>query len=184
MKNRVSVNLPFAIVFFVMLWLIFPVPHLRASGKTEQQAGAETQTGEKDEYPQWVRDLRRADIITFGVFPFTFFLASTIVETYRFSQHDWDSRYAPWPVGSVSRTTGEHIAAISVAAGGAVLVAVADYFIQRAKRERAAQAAARIAPSEPVITRTPWPPGEEAEDGQMEETPLSGIGGEPPGEAP
>jgi hypothetical protein len=184
MKNRFN-----GFVFFVMLLLVFPDPILWASGRSEKRAGAEAQTGEKDEFPQWARDLRRADIITFGVFPFTFFLASVIVDTYRFSQHDWDSQYAPWPVGSVSRTTGEQVVAISAAAGGAVLVAVADYFIQRAKRERAAQAAARMAPSDPVIIRTPWPPGEEAEDGQaveglLGETPLPGIGGEASGEAP
>jgi hypothetical protein len=181
MKNRFRFR---GFVWFAILLLVFPDPLLRASGRVEKQTGAEAQTEEKDEFPQWARDLRRADIITFGVFPFTFFLGSVIVDTYRFSQHDWDSRYAPWPVGSVSRTTKEHVAAISVAAGGAVLVAVADYFIQRAKRERAAQAAARMAPSDPVIIRTPWPPEGEAEDGQVRETPLPGIGGEPSGEAP
>jgi hypothetical protein len=171
-------------VLFVILLLVFPDPILRASGRSEKRTGTEAQTGEKDELPQWVRDMRRADIITFGVFPFTFFLASIIVDTYRFSQNNWDSQYAPWPVGSAStRTAGEHVIIISTAAGGAVLVAVADYFIQRAKRERAAQAAARTAPSDPIITRTPWPPGEEAEDG-VKETPLPGIGEEPSGEVP
>lgn len=171
-------------VVFAILLLVFPAHILRASGRSETRSSPEAQAGAKDELPQWARDLRRADIITFGVFPFTFFLAGVIVDTYRFSQHDWDSRYAPWPVGSVSRTTGEHVVTISIAAGGAVLVAVADYIIQRVKRERAAQEAARNAPLDPIIIRTPWPPGEEAEDGGIEETPLPGIGGESPGEAP
>jgi hypothetical protein len=172
-------------VLFVILLTVFPHSALMASGRS--QSGTESRAGEKDELPQWVRDLRRADIITFGSFPFTFFLAGIIVDTYRASQHGWDTRYGPWPVnmgGSVSRTTGEHLATISVAAGGAVLVATADYIIQRVKRERAAREAARLAPSDPAVIRRPWPPGEDAEDGQPEETPLPGIGGDSSGGAP
>jgi hypothetical protein len=176
-KNQ---NLFRGFVLLAILALIFPAGGLRASGKS--QSGTGPQTEKKDEPPQWVRDLRRADIITFGSFPFTFLLGGIIVDTYRASQHNWDTRYGPWPVnmgGSVSRTTGEHLAAVSVAAGGAVLVATVDYIIQRVKRERAAREAARLAPQDPVIIRTPWPPGEEAgaPEGPPEETPLPGIGG-------
>jgi hypothetical protein len=176
MKNGRAVFLLLAI-----MTLLFPARVLHASGKSQ------TGTEEKDEQPQWVRDLRRADIITFGSFPFTFFLAGIIVDTYRASQHGWDTRYGPWPVnmgGAVSRTTEEHLVTISVAAGGAVLVAVVDHIIQRTKRERAAREAARLVPSDPVIIRTPWPPGEEAEGGPPEETPLPGIGGGEPDDPP
>jgi hypothetical protein len=174
---------------FAIMTLVFPAQILRASGKSQDRTrtDAEAKAEKKDELPQWVRDLRRADIITFGSFPFTFFLAGMIVDTYRASQHGWDTRYGPWPVnmgGSVSRTTGEHLATISVAAGGAVLVATADYIIQRVKRERAAREAARLAPADPIIIRTPWPPGEGTEDGPPGETPLPGIGGDHSGEAP
>jgi hypothetical protein len=175
-------------VLFAVLMLVFPDHTLWASGRSEAGTQTGTQTAdEKDELPQWAQDLRRADIITFGAFPFTFFLGGIIVDTYRASQHNWDTRYGPWPVnmgGSVSRTTEEYLATIAVAAGGAVFVAVADYIIHRAKRERAAREAARLAPSDPAIIRTPWPPGEETEDGLPGETPLPGIGGDPSGEAP
>ncbi|MDR3130614.1 MAG: hypothetical protein LBU18_03635 [Treponema sp.] len=164
---------------FVLLSILLaaaPAPVLMASGKSQSQAG------EKDEFPQWARDLRRADIIAFGSLPFAFFLGGIVVDTYRASQHDWDTQYGPWPVnmgGAVSRTKDEHLATISIAAGGAVLVATADYIIQRLKRERAAREAARLAAPDPIIIRKPWPPGEEAEDGTPEETPLPGIGGGP-----
>jgi hypothetical protein len=169
-------------VLFAILALLFPAHSLRASGKSQSGTRDGSQTGEKDEFPQWARDLRRADIITFGSFPFTFFLAGIIVDTYRASRHDWDTRYGPWPVnmgGAVSRTTEEHLATISVAAGGAALVATADYIIQRVKREQAARNAARLTAPDPIIIRKPWPPGEEAEDAAPEETPLPGIGGGP-----
>jgi ABC-type Fe3+ transport system permease subunit len=175
----------------IILVLVFPVHTLRASGNSEKRRGTSAQTEEKEEFPQWVRDLRRADIITFGSFPFTFFLSGIIVDVFRASQHNWDSRYAPWPVnmgGSVSRTAGENIATLSIAAGGAVLVAVADHIIQRVKRERAARYAAQLAPPDSIIIRSPWTPGEEepespseAESGPSGETPP---GDSPPGEAP
>ncbi|MDR2742253.1 MAG: hypothetical protein LBB98_08905 [Treponema sp.] len=169
-------------VLLVILALLFPAHSLRASGRS--QSGTRNESGSQaeknDELPQWARDLRRADIITFGSFPFTFLLAGIIVDTYRTFQHG-DSRYAPL-VGSISRTTGENVAVISAAAGGAVLVATADYIIQRVKRERAAREAARLTPQEPVIIRTPWPPGGETGDGTPEETPLPGIGGGADGE--
>jgi hypothetical protein len=173
----------------VILGLLFPAQSLRASGRSQSgtRNGTGSQSEKKDEWPQWARDLRRADIITFGSFPFSFFLAGIIVDTYRASQHNWDTRYGPWPVnmgGAVSRTTDEHLTTIFVAAGGAVLVATADYIIQRVKRERAAREAARLVPPDPGIIRKPWPPGEEAEDSVPGETPLPGIGGEPSGGAP
>ncbi|MDR0377745.1 MAG: hypothetical protein LBH70_08135 [Spirochaetaceae bacterium] len=167
----------FAVLLLAILALLFPARGLHASG------GSQSETEKKDELPQWVRDLRRGDIIAFGSFPFTFFLAGAIVDTYRASQHGWDTRYAPWPVnmgGAVSRTTEEHLVTISIAAGGAILVAVADHIIQRVKRERAAQEAARLSPSEPVIIRSPWPPEEEDGDGPPKETPLPGIDGGAP----
>jgi hypothetical protein len=177
---------------FVILALIFPGHTLRASGKSETRTGTSAGAEEKSEFPQWAKDLRRADIITFGAFPLTFFLGGIVVDTYRASQHGWDTRYGPWPVnmgGSVSRTTDEQIATICVAAGGAVLVAVADYIIQRVKRERDARYAALTAPSDPIIIRNPWPPGEESEAPPEAAAPEDGssgdgISGNPPGGAP
>jgi hypothetical protein len=169
---------------FMALALIFPAHSLAASGNSQ------TGTEEKKELPQWAKDLRRADIITFGAFPFTVFLGGIIVDTYRASQNNWDTRYGPWPVnmgGSVSRTTEENLATITVAAGGAVLIAVADYIIQRTKRTRTTREAARYSPPEPAVIRQPWPSSGES-GGPPMETPLPGIeapsGDGPSGEAP
>lgn len=168
-------------VLLAILALVFPGHILMASGKSEARTGTSTGTEGKSEFPQWAKDLRRADIITFGAFPLTFFLGGIAVDTYRASRHGWDTRYGPWPVnmgGAVSRTTEEQIVTICVAAGGAVLVAVTDYIIQRVKRERAARYAALMAPADPIIIRNPWPPGEESE------APPQAGGGPPDAGAP
>jgi hypothetical protein len=123
------------------------------------------------EFPQWALDLRRFDIIMFGSFPFTYWFASTGMDLYRSSQHNWDTRYAPWPVksaGAVNMTKDEYMITLACAAGGSILAALVDHIIVRVKRNRAAREAARLAPGEVIITRTPKPG--EAETGGSGET--------------
>jgi hypothetical protein len=141
---------------FFMLLLLLPQITLRA----QTQNAAKTAEEEKQEFPLWVRDLRRFDIIAFGAFPFSFFLAGFAVDTYRASQHNWDSQYAPWPInmgGSIARSTGEHLLTLAGAVGISMTVALADLFIQHSRRNKAAREAARLAPGDPIIIRQPWP---------------------------
>jgi hypothetical protein len=114
-------------------------------------------------FPLWAKDLRRAEIVAFGSFPFTFFFATTIMDTYRASQHGWDTRYAPWPVkaaGSIDMSGDEQALVITAAALGALTVALADFAIVQYKRHRAEREAAALPPGSPIIIRRPWPPGE------------------------
>jgi hypothetical protein len=117
---------------------------------------------QKSEFPQWALDMRRFDIIMFGSFPFTYWFASTGMDLYRSSQHNWDTRYAPWPVksaGAVNMTDDEYMITLSCAIGGSILAALVDHIIVRIKRNRAARAAAAVAPGETIIIRTPRPGG-------------------------
>lgn len=119
-------------------------------------------------FPQWTRDLRRGEIIAIGAFPFSYFFASISVDLYRSSQHNWDSRYYPWifkSAGAVDMTKDEQFLTIAVAAGGAVLIALADFIILQVKRNRAARVEVELPPGDPIIIRRPWPPGEEAGEG-------------------
>ncbi|MDR2500399.1 MAG: hypothetical protein LBD37_04885 [Treponema sp.] len=115
--------------------------------------------------PLWLRDLRRGEIVAFGSFPFTFFISAFMMDSYRASQNNWDTRYAPWPLksaGAVTMTEDEFLITLSAAAGGAVLVSILDHIIVRIKRDKAAQAAARLPLGDPIIIRKPWPEGEGA----------------------
>jgi hypothetical protein len=158
MKNR-AIFLFLLAVFFVVL----PGFPLWAAGQASATTPVRTTTKAEDapELPRWVRDLRRAEIITFGAFPFAFLIAGVGVDAYRSAQHGWDTRYFTTFGGTVGRTTDEHKIAIAAAAGGAILVGLADYIVVRVKRNRAEREAARLAPGDPIIIRTPWPPGEE-----------------------
>jgi hypothetical protein len=110
------------------------------------------------EFPQWAKDLRRGEIVAFGSFPFAFFFATISMDLYRSANHGWDRRYAPWPVkpaGSIDMTKDEQILTLSLAAGGAVLIALTDYAIVRYKRSKAEQRSRELPAGTPIIIRKP-----------------------------
>ncbi|MDR1862866.1 MAG: hypothetical protein LBQ67_02990 [Treponema sp.] len=114
-------------------------------------------------FPQWAKDLRRGEIVAFGSFPFAFFFATISMDLYRSASHGWDRRYAPWPVkpaGSIDMTKDEQILTLSLAAGGAVLIALTDYAIVRYKRSKADKRSRELPAGTPIIIRKPL--GEEA----------------------
>jgi hypothetical protein len=110
------------------------------------------------EFPQWARDLRRGNIIAFGIFPFAYLIATFGYDTYRFANNNWDRRYAPWPfnsAGSVSMTQNEMFTVLGATAGTAVLFALVDHTIVRIRRNRLEREIMRIPEGTPVIIRRP-----------------------------
>jgi hypothetical protein len=117
-------------------------------------------------FPQWVRDLRRGEIIAFGAFPFMMFFSTFSVDTYRASTHNWDSRYLPWPVkspGAVEMTNDEHKLTLGIAIAGSLVVALADHLIVRFKRAREEKQRLDLPEGDIIILRKPWPPEDAAE---------------------
>jgi len=91
--------------------------------------------------PQWVRDLRRAEIVLFGTLPFTIFFTRTFMDLYRTASHDWDRRYAPWPftaAGAVSMTNDEIKIMFAIAVSASLVISIADYLLVSRKRKAAA----------------------------------------------
>ena len=100
-------------------------------------------------FPQWSRDLRRAEIVAFGTFPFTYMFSNL------------GTRYL-----MPDRTTAN---VIWIAAGTSVLISLVDFGIERTRRNRRARETEYYAPGDPIIIRTPMggsgvdaPPGEES----------------------
>ena len=109
-------------------------------------------------FPQWARDLRRASIIAFGVFPFAYFFASFGHDSYRFASNEWDRRFAPWPLnsaGTVEKTHEEHIATIGLAAVTAIIISVIDHGIMRSRRNRLERENRDLPEGIPIIIRRP-----------------------------
>lgn len=87
---------------------------------------------EKNEFPQWMKDLRRAEIIMIGSFPFTFFVSVEMFQLYRYAYYNFDANYAPWPVTGPETLAYEEqdkMNIILTAVTLSVSIAIADYII-------------------------------------------------------
>ncbi|AEJ19727.1 hypothetical protein [Gracilinema caldarium] len=149
-----------------------------------QQSKTTTQTNQtqnvpvpyqREEFPTWLLDLRRADIVAFGSLPFMMFFTTFAVDSYRYYMNDWDRRYAPWPLkasGAIEMDENQRIASFSVAVGLSVVVAVVDYLIVKHKWEKQKKLAPPIVT--PRITIEPWSP-----NGNENEAPSQNRDSEP-----
>jgi hypothetical protein len=86
----------------------------------------------EDEFPQWLQDLRRAEIIFFGSLPFTLLISLQGYEITRYFINDMDPLYTPWPFRSAqapSYSFEEQMAVIGSAVVLSGLIALTDYII-------------------------------------------------------
>jgi hypothetical protein len=113
---------------------------------------------QKDEFPRWALDLRRSEIVAFGVLPFTIFFTSFAVDSYRFADHSWDFRYAPWPLksaGAVLMDQNQMVGVFVTGVLGAAVIALADYWIHGSKLRAQKQKDESQAGANFLITREP-----------------------------
>ncbi|MDR0569243.1 MAG: hypothetical protein LBG87_08575 [Spirochaetaceae bacterium] len=113
---------------------------------------AQTEESDAPKFPQWAKDLRRAEIVAFGSFPLTMLFAGIAVDSYRLFSHDMDSKYAPI-FGSAQKSKGEQIAMITSAVAGSLIVALADFIVVRYKRHKI-QSASKLPEGTPIIIRS------------------------------
>ncbi len=111
----------------------------------------------EEEFPLWAKDLRRAEIITFGSFPFTLLFATVGMDMYLWATNDWDPRYAPIvrPAGAVEMSVDQRLMTLGIALGASIVVATVDHIIIRVKRSNAAKRAAALPVGDPIIIRRP-----------------------------
>ncbi|MDR3276927.1 MAG: hypothetical protein LBT11_06945 [Treponema sp.] len=147
----------------------------QSAGETAPPVLPEPSSTEASE-STFLQDLRRGEIIFFGVLPFAFAISSISIDMYRWVTHDWNSGYAPL-FGTVPRTTVENGVSLAIAGGISLIAALVDFFIVDAKRDRAAR---ESAPSAPVIRRSPWPAGEAppADEEASVASPATSVAGE------
>jgi hypothetical protein len=126
----------------------------QGSGGTKPSLGFDT-----SEFPLWAKDLRRAEIVAFGSFPFTMFFTTFAVDTWRCYSHGWDPLYAPWPAkppGAINMTQDELIMTIGIAAAVSAAIAVTDFSIVQIKRYREKQRIKNLPAGSPItITQKP-----------------------------
>lgn len=83
------------------------------------------------EFPPWQKDLRRAEILSFGSLPFVTFFSSIYYDVYRYFSHDKQEGYLPWPLKnaetSIPLTEDEQKTIFFSAIGISIGVAVVDF---------------------------------------------------------
>jgi len=143
------------VLFFLLFFIFLSVLHAQS---TPTDPGMTSSQFDMTGFPQWSKDLRRGEIIAFGSFPFVYFVTNFSVDMYRCVNNDWDRRYAPWPFdapGSVSKTQDERFMTLGIAAGGAVLIALVDYGIERYKRSVREREIRNYPEGTPIIIKKP-----------------------------
>lgn len=111
---------------------------------------------DREEFPLWARDLRRAEIVAFGLLPFTIFFATLAVDSYRYATHDWDELYAPWPLkpaGAIEMSEQDKGLVLQAGIASAVLLSTLDYIIVRIKREGQRKKESRVPTGEVTVER-------------------------------
>jgi hypothetical protein len=161
-----------ALSFICLLLLMIP-PALSGQGSSSTADPALKSTQfDTSGFPLWAKDLRRAEIVAFGSFPFTFFFATFAVDTYRSASHNWDMRYAPWPLkssGAIEMSQDELLITMSIAATGSVVLSLADYLIVKYKQHKRERELEKLTGESPIILRSPRFGGGEPSEGEAPE---------------
>jgi hypothetical protein len=161
-------NLSFAVL--IIFLFLSPVFRVQAQSGTDTSPAFNT-TG----FPQWAKDLRRWDIITFGVYPFALFFTTTVTDLIRWNNANGmnmsDRRYAPWPLksaGAIEMTSDEYGRVLLQAAGVSAMIACTDLIIVLIKRSKERKRIESKPRSTAVIEIKPY--GVQPDDSSEDET--------------
>lgn len=95
---------------------------------------------EKDEFPSWLSDLRRAEIITLGAMPFITLNASLCYSFGNYALHDFDSAYFVNPFAQTSDansfSTDEQIGILLTSFGICLGIGITDFIVHSVKRSK------------------------------------------------
>jgi hypothetical protein len=170
MKNRGTTRR----LFFIFLVFFLSALHVRGQTSTNTEA-LKSVSFDTSDFPQWVKDIRRFEIVAFGAFPFAMFTATFAMDTQRWASNgmDWSEegrRYAPWPLksaGAVKMTNKEYEMTMAIAAGLSGAIALADFVVVQIQRYSARKRAENLPAGTPIIIKKPWPPvsGNDSESG-------------------
>jgi hypothetical protein len=169
-------------IFAVLISFLFLSPVFQAWAQNDTST-ADTSSSlafDTTGFPQWAKDLRRWDIIAFGVFPFSLFFTTMIADFTRWNNangmdmSETGRRYAPWPLksaGAVEMTKDEYEKVLWQAAIVSASVACIDLIIVLIKRNMERKRIESKAKSSAVIEIKPYgvPPEDTPSDDKSSE---------------
>jgi hypothetical protein len=129
MKMNITVKTKFRMAAFLLF--LAAAPYVAAQSGTVAPP-------DKDaiQWPQFAQDIRRFDVVTFGLFPFAYLVTSIGYDLIRSAQHDWDPAYRPWPfnAGGAAWSSDDYRNVLIGAAVVSLSVAAIDLTIVWVKR--------------------------------------------------
>ncbi|MGI0530283.1 hypothetical protein [Treponema socranskii] len=109
-----------------------------------------------DEFPQFMKDLRRAEIISFGALPFVTLTSTIVYSSARYAQHGFDSEYFPNPFAKASASNGystaEQAGILLTSAGISVGIGLTDLLVSVIRRKVAKKKLERKEKAPIVVT--------------------------------
>jgi hypothetical protein len=160
------------LIFAVLIIFLFLSPVLRVQAQSNTNSSTPPpNVFDTTGFPQWVKDMRRWDIIAFGVYPFALFFTTAVTDMIRWnnangmSMNENDRRYAPWPLksaGAIEMTKGEYERVLLQAAGVSAMIACTDLIIVLIKRHKERKRIESRPRSTAVIDINPY--GEQPDD--------------------
>lgn len=90
-----------------------------------------------EEFPDWLKAVRRAEILALGSLPITFTFSFLAYDVFRYIYHGFDGSYLP--IGSPNPapyTPAENVGVLVAAGTGSILIAIADFLIGRSREKR------------------------------------------------
>jgi hypothetical protein len=145
MKSKSPARLVLAVLVFLAV-----VPGIGAQSNTET-----TPNEDAVEWPQFAKDIRRFDVVSFGIFPFAYLVTSIGYDLMRSAQHDWDSAYYPFNEGGAVWTSDDYRNVLIGSAVVSLSVAAIDLAIVWIKRHAAGKREEARSRPETDIRRTP-----------------------------
>ncbi|MCL2765035.1 MAG: hypothetical protein FWD40_07135 [Treponema sp.] len=165
------------IFFAFFLFSLFLAPMYKAQAQNLSTTNTTTAVFDTTGFPQWAKDMRRWNIITFGLFPFSMFVVTFSMDMIRWNNangmdfSDQGRRYAPWPMksaGAFEMTNDEYLRTIMLALGVSAAVALVDLLIVNIKRNNERRRLESLPSGIFEIERRPYPEAEEPPGGNSE----------------
>ena len=147
-----------------LFFLLLAMPVFFAPAQTNTTNTTKSNFFDLSGAPQWVRDLRRWEIVAFGTIPFAMFTATFGMDMYRWNKangmdfSDNGRKYAPWPLksaGAFGMEPQEVEQTLIIAASLCVTVAFADLIITQIKRANARKRTEALPHNATIINRRP-----------------------------
>jgi hypothetical protein len=171
-------------IFFAgFIFSLLLTPCFRAEAQSSNSSSSPTTiVFDISDLPQWVKDMRRWDIIAFGSFPFSMFVVTFATDMFRWSNangmdfSEMGRRYAPWPLKTAGNTmtNDEYTRTFLIAAGLSAVIALVDLIIVKIKQNDERRRIESLPSGTVNIDRRPYGNSEDEDSGGADDTTSGG----------